>query len=292
MAMSGKTVISTFAGCGGSSLGYKMAGYKELLAIDSDTNSVETLKLNFDFPVWQRDIREVTGQEIMDFCGIKKGELYLFDGSPPCQGFSSAGKKKVTDERNDLSFEFIRLVKEIEPKVFVMENVAGMVRGNMRGLFKGIILAMKALNYNVRCKLLDAKYYGVPQSRKRLFFVGVRKDIGEPVFPKPNLETVSVRQAFEGVDNKTFYKGKMRPRQMEDRLTWDCSAPTLVKVANSIFSSCVVHPEEDRHLTIEEAKRLCSFPDDFKLIGGFNEKWARLGNAVMPKQMYEIAKCL
>jgi DNA (cytosine-5)-methyltransferase 1 len=284
--------ISLFSGCGGSSLGYKLAGFKELLAIDFETNSVETFKLNFpDTPVWQKDIREVKGQEILDFCNIKKGELTILDGSPPCQGFSSSGKKEVNDSRNDLSFEFIRLVKEIEPKVFVMENVSGMIRGKMRGLFKEILLGMKELNYKVKCKLLDSKYYGVPQSRKRLFFIGTRKDLRiEPTFPEPNLNTISVRDAFKNVENKTYNKCKITPRQMEDRLNWETPSATVVRVANSIRSSCVVHPEEDRHLTIEEAKRLCSFPDNFKLIGSFSEQWARLGNAVMPKQMEAIAK--
>ena len=286
--------ISLFSGCGGSSLGYKLAGFKELLAIDNNLNSVETFKLNFpEVPVWQRDIREVKGQEILDFCNIKKGELTILDGSPPCQGFSSSGKKEVTDPRNDLSFEFIRLVKELEPKVFVMENVSGMIRGEMKGLFKEILLGMKELNYNVKCKLLDSKYYGVPQSRKRLFFIGIRKDLGiEPSFPEPNLNLINVREAFKNVENKTFNKCKISKRQMEDRISWETPSPTVVRVANSIRSSCVVHPEEDRHLTIEEAKRLCSFPDDFKLIGSFTEQWARLGNAVMPNQMKAIAENL
>ena len=290
MVMNGKTLISLFSGCGGSSLGYQWAGFKELLAIDSDKNSVETFKLNFpDVPVWQRDIREVFGKEILDFCHIKKGELGILDGSPPCQGFSSSGKKDVSDSRNDLSFEFIRLIGELEPRAFIMENVAGMVRGKMKGLFKEILLSMKELNYDVKCKLLDSKYYGVPQSRNRLFFIGIRRDLGvDPSFPKPSLKTVRVKEALDGVNNKTFCKSKVSKRQIEDRITWEEVAPTIVKVANSIRSSCVVHPSEARHLTIEEAKRLCSFPDDFKLVGSFSQQWARLGNAVMPKQMEAI----
>jgi len=95
-------VISLFAGCGGSSLGYELAGYKELLAIDFDKNAVETFKLNFDSPIWNKDISKVTGQEILDFTGLKKGELDLLDGSPPYQGFSLVGKRKITDKKNDL----------------------------------------------------------------------------------------------------------------------------------------------------------------------------------------------
>ena len=95
--MSGKpTVISTFAGCGGSSLGYKWAGFQELLAIEWDDNAVETFKLNFpEVPMWKRDMKAVTGKEILDFTGLKPGDLDILDGSPPCQGFSVIGKRDV-----------------------------------------------------------------------------------------------------------------------------------------------------------------------------------------------------
>jgi DNA (cytosine-5)-methyltransferase 1 len=89
------TVISTFAGCGGSSLGYKMAGFKELLAVEWDNNAVETFKLNFpSIPVYHGDIAKLTGKKCMELAGIRKGELDVLDGSPPCQGFSTAGKRK------------------------------------------------------------------------------------------------------------------------------------------------------------------------------------------------------
>ena len=290
--MNGKTYISLFAGCGGSSLGYKLAGYKELLAIDNDKNSVETFKLNFpEVPIWQRDIRQIKSNEILEFCNIKKGELFLLDGSPPCQGFSLAGKKNISDSRNDLAYEFLRLVEELNPQVFVMENVPGMIRGNLKGLFNDIMNKMKSMDYNIKCKLLNAKYYNVPQDRERLFWIGLKKDLGIiPTFPTPSMDTISVRKAFENLENKTYHKGKISNRQKQDRLHWERPATVLIKVANSIRSSCVIHPKEDRHLTIEEAKRLCSFPDDFKLTGSFSEQWARLGNAVMPNMMKAIAK--
>jgi hypothetical protein len=94
------TVISTFAGCGGSSLGYKLAGFKELLAVEWDQNAVDTFRLNFpEVPVYHGDIAKLTGAECMRLAGIKVGELDVFDGSPPCQGFSTAGKRKFDDPR-------------------------------------------------------------------------------------------------------------------------------------------------------------------------------------------------
>jgi DNA-cytosine methyltransferase len=120
-------VISTFAGGGGSSLGYKWAGFEELLAIEWEQNAVETLRANFNFPTWQRDICSITAEEIFSFCKINKGELDVLDGSPPCQGFSTAGKRNLNDKRNDLFQQFIRLIVDLQPKVFVMENVTGIV---------------------------------------------------------------------------------------------------------------------------------------------------------------------
>ena len=113
------TVISTFAGCGGSSLGYKMAGFRELLAVEWDDNAVQTFRLNFpDVPVYHGDICKLTGDECMRLAGIMKGELDILDGSPPCQGFSTAGKRRFNDPRNSLFMEFARPLSELSPKGF------------------------------------------------------------------------------------------------------------------------------------------------------------------------------
>lgn len=173
------TVISTFAGCGGSSLGYSMAGYRELLAVEWDDKAVATFRLNFpDVLVYHGDIRKLTAEECLKLVGLKTGELDLLDSSPPCQGFSSAGKRQMDDIRNQLSFEFIRLLRGIKPKVFVMENVSGLVKGKMKLIFAEIMRELKASGYQVRCKLLNAMYFHVPQSRQRLIWIGVRNDWG------------------------------------------------------------------------------------------------------------------
>jgi len=167
------TVISLFSGCGGSSLGYKWAGYRELLAIDFDKKAVETFRLNFpDVPCWQKDVRDVMGCEILEACKIKKGELDLLDASPPCQGFSTAGKRKMDDGRNQLFREYVRLLRGLRPKVLVMENVSGMVKGKMKLIVAEIMRELK-----VSAKLMNAMYFGVPQSRERMIFVGVQEDL-------------------------------------------------------------------------------------------------------------------
>jgi len=305
------TIISTFAGCGGSSLGYQWAGFKELLAIDFDKNAVETFKLNFpEVPIWQKDICTVTGREILDFCNIKKGEFDILDGSPPCQGFSTAGKRKVTDSRNDLFKEFVRLVNDLQPKVFVMENVSGMVKGKMKGKFIEIIQTLKSLNYEVKAKLMNAMWYEVPQSRKRIIFIGVRKDLNKiPSYPEPLKKIITFNQAIKGcrieetpklTASVINYVPKLKEGQcildvggkgfQTVRIYGNKPCPTLTKLKAGIGFGMLIHPQEDRVLTVSEMKRCSTFPDEFIFSGTWLNAKERIGNAVMPKFMYHIAK--
>ena len=177
------TVISTFAGGGGSSLGYSMAGYKELLAVEIDNNAVDTFKLNFPHvPVFHGDIGTLSVEQCMTLAGLSEpGELDVLDGSPPCQGFSLAGKRQMKDDRNQLFREYVRLLRGLQPKVFIMENVSGMVKGKMKLIFAEILRELKASGYEVKAWLLNAKYFYVPQSRERMIFIGVRKDYWDSV---------------------------------------------------------------------------------------------------------------
>jgi DNA (cytosine-5)-methyltransferase 1 len=192
------TVISLFAGCGGSSLGYSMAGYRELLAVEWNDNAVATFRLNFpDVPVYHGDIAKLSVAECMRLANVKEGELDVLDGSPPCQGFSTAGKRKFSDNRNQLFREYVRLLRGLHPKVFIMENVSGMVKGLMKLIFADIMRELKASGYRVSARLLNAMYFGVPQSRERMIFIGVREGLEiEPSHPKGATIPVTVRQAL------------------------------------------------------------------------------------------------
>lgn len=205
----GFKAVSTFSGCGGSSLGYKMAGFEVLWANEFIPAAQDTYRANHpDTLLDTRDIRQVTGQSILDALGMSVGELDLFDGSPPCASFSTAGKRedgwgKVkaysdTKQRvDDLFFEYARLVKEVQPKVFVAENVSGLVKGTAKGYFLDILAALKACGYHVKARLLDAQWLGVPQMRQRVIFIGVRNDLAlDPVFPTPLPYRYSVRDAL------------------------------------------------------------------------------------------------
>ena len=212
----GFKVASTFSGCGGSSTGYRMAGFKVVWASEFIDSARETYMANCDplTIVDGRDIRQVKAEEILSATGLAVGELDLLDGSPPCASFSTAGKresgwgkvKKYSDKAqrtDDLFFEFTRLLAGLKPKTFVAENVSGLVKGTAKGYFLEILAALKASGYRVTCRVLDAQWLGVPQQRQRTIFVGVREDLNlEPVHPSPLTYRYSVRDALPWIVNQ------------------------------------------------------------------------------------------
>ena len=306
------TVISTFAGCGGSSLGYSMAGYRELLAVEWGDNAVETFKLNFpDVPVYHGDIAQISVDDVLRRTGLKVGELDVFDGSPPCQGFSTAGKRILDDPRNQLFREYTRLLKGLQPKVFVMENVSGMVKGKMKLAFVEILRELKACGYQVSARLLNAMYFNVPQSRERLIFIGVRDDLGVlPSHPKAERKPFTCEIAVENADTFGTPLFNDKYAQLWDRVPRGGNAsdvigtgynsccipsphrpaPTLPKTQTGRGFATVAHWSERRALSIGEAKRLHSFPDKMHFVGKYDVQWARIGNSVPPLFMRAIAQ--
>ena len=193
------TLISLFAGCGGSSLWYKQAGYDVRLAVEWDPKAAAAYKRNFPgTTMFVGDIHDLSGDEALRLSGLKPGELDVFDGSPPCQGFSQAGARRFKDNRNLLFEEYVRLLKVFQPKAFVMENVAGLTRGKMKLYFAEMTMALKEAGYTVACRELNAWWYGVPQSRKRVIWIGTRKDLEiKPGHPMPTVnKPVSVKEAI------------------------------------------------------------------------------------------------
>ncbi|MCF3960281.1 DNA cytosine methyltransferase [Streptomyces fuscigenes] len=209
----GFTAASTFSGCGGSSLGYRMASFRVRWASEFIPAAQDTYRANAAaYTVLDtRDIREVTGADICAATGLAVGELDLYDGSPPCAAFSTMGKREAgwgtvkaysdTHQRvDDLFFEYARVLSELQPRTFVAENVSGLVKGTAKGMFLEILSALKAPGYRVAARLLDASRLGVPQSRQRLIFMGVREDLNmEPAFPAPLPYQYTVRDALPAV---------------------------------------------------------------------------------------------
>jgi len=200
----GMSVVSTFAGCGGSSTGYRMAGFRVLWANECNGNAQACYRANAApyTAIDGRSITDVKGEEVLARIGMEPGRLDVFDGSPPCQTFSTAGKRNMQDDRSDLFFEYIRLLRELQPRCFVAENVSGMVKGVAKGQFKRVLAELKASGYCVVVKLLDAQWLGVPQSRQRLIFQGVREDLAvDPAWPKPLPYRYSVRDALPWISS-------------------------------------------------------------------------------------------
>lgn len=276
------TVISLFAGCGGSSLGYKLAGFRELLAVECDDNAVETFKLNFPgVPVYHGDICKLSGAECLRLAGIKRGQLDVLDGSPPCQGFSTAGKRRFNDPRNSLFKEFARLLKELQPRVFVMENVTGMVKGVMKQAYLTIIAELRACGYRAKGEVLNAMYFNVPQSRERVIIIGVRNDLeAEPGHPKPMTLQTPIRSICP--DAKGTRSQKINP--------WVKASRAAVTISKTSRDWAILTTKGERKPTMSELKRLGSFPESFKFQGDSAQAWQRIGNSVPPNLMRAIAE--
>jgi len=317
------TAVSTFSGAGGSCLGMKMAGFQIRWASEFVPMAAEVYRLNHpNTPLDERDIRQVRGKDILRAIGVEAGSIDLLEGSPPCASFSMSGDRnknwgevvKYSDTRqrvDDLFFEFARLVKDIQPKVFIAENVSGLIRGRAKGYFKEIFRALESCGYNVSSALLNAQWLGVPQSRERIFFQGIRKDLDKkPVFPKPfkycfTLKDVlpyANKPAVHEVDFQKYAIAKERKKLKQGETSkryfnlarphLDKPSPTITQRGGHPSVASVVHPVEFRKYTIEELKLIQSFPDDFKLTGTFAQQWERLGRSVPPLMMREIASTI
>lgn len=170
-------VFDLFCGCGGFSKGFQSAGFDIKLGIDIWQDAITTYKYNFpDAVTITEDISNLNGNDLLSRSNLTANEVDVIIGGPPCQGFSLSGKRMIDDPRNILYKSFVRMVSDIKPKVFVMENVPGLVK-----LFKGkvkdqVIEDFSELGYEVTLEQLTACDYGVPQARKRVFFVGINKE--------------------------------------------------------------------------------------------------------------------
>lgn len=193
--------IDLFSGCGGMTLGFKMAGFTSILASDIDENCQKTINTNFpEIPFVCKDITQITKEEVDSIIGDKRPDVII--GGPPCQGFSLANKNrnKIKDDpRNKLFYHFVKFIDWYSPSAFVMENVKGLLSMQNGEVISTIIeeFSNAGAGYNVVKKVLCAKDYGVPQSRERVILIGIRKDLGlVPTFPEPNSTEITVDMAI------------------------------------------------------------------------------------------------
>jgi len=193
------TAIDLFSGCGGLSQGLKDAGYRVLAAVEIDKKACETYRLNHqDVELVVADIRRVSAARLLRCVGLKKGELDLLAGCPPCQGFSTLrsrnGQAAAADPRNDLIDEFARLALALRPKMIMMENVPALARYEK---FIDFVERLSASGYRVISKVLDVSAFGLPQRRKRLILSASR--VGQPCLATETSARTTVRGAIGGL---------------------------------------------------------------------------------------------
>lgn len=343
-------VIDLFSGCGGSALGFKQAGFDIKVAVDIDTLASESFKLNFpEAKVFTSDISTISSKELLEAAGVSSGEEIIIIACPPCQGFSTARRRSQasTDPRNTLIYEFLRVVADIKPFAFVMENVPGLAKGIGKTMFEDIVSRLKKLGYDLVCKVVDTADYGVPQRRKRLVLIGINNPKNRLIFPKPtnqdsdssegylpawntvrnsikDLKKITAGEKSEddpmhsasnlaGVNLKrmaiTPHDGGGRTSWPEElvlechkkvtgykdvygRMKWDAPSPTITGGCVMISKGRFGHPEQDRAISLREAARLQTFPDDYKFAGNTGKIAAQLGNAVPPLLAKRIADTL
>ena len=295
-------------------------------------------------PIFGDDIRGMSPEAVMDFLNLKPGELGVFEGSPPCKSFSTAGSREggwghilhYSDERHqttdDLFLEYLRLLTVFKPRAFIAENVEGLGMGAAeREVLVPLLKAFAELGYVVEAKGVNSKDYGVPQSRPRMFIVGIRKDQVDkdgntltPEFPTKFDEVYTVQDALDFAspnndpdnlananldraikENGDIYEiGKIwkrlgygdSPQNKAYSLIRshpDRPAPTITATsAGNQAAAGVMHPHECRKFTVAEYKALFGFPQDYVFTGTWEQQGERMGRSVPPFLMKQLAESI
>lgn len=314
------TLVELFAGAGGLALGLENAGLKSKALVEIDKTAAATLRHNR--PHWnvvQADVSTVS---------FERGSADIVTGGFPCQAFSYAGKQLgFEDTRGTLFFEYARIIKQIQPKVLLAENVRGLVNHDNGRTLSTMISVLENLGYTVEWKILRAQYLDVAQKRERLVIIGVRNDLDLPIqFPEEKAYTLSLREALSNVPSsggqsytekkaaimKHIPEGgywKDLPDELQRqymggsyflgggktgmarRLSWDEPSLTLTcNPAQKQTERC--HPTETRPLNVREYARIQSFPDDWEFLGSTAAQYRQIGNAVPVNLGYHIGVCL
>lgn len=207
--------IDLFAGCGGLSKGFMDAGYKIIVGVDNDQAALNTFALNHDgAKALNADLsKQETFDEIKRIAGNR--EIDVIIAGPPCQGFSLTGPRNFDDKRNKLYLAVIEMVKQYKPKAFIIENVPGMATLYEGQIKDEILRRFRRLGYNIECKILCAADYGVPQIRRRLIFMGIRKDLGQPRFPTPLFTEKNYRTCKDAISDLPSLENNLGAEEAE-----------------------------------------------------------------------------
>ena len=318
--------IDLFCGCGGLTLGLKQAGFDVVGAVEIDALAAETYRMNHsEVHVWEEDITQLNTQAAMKALKLKKGELDLVAGCPPCQGFSTMrtlnGGKRIKDERNDLIFEFLRFVKDFEPKAIMMENVPGLIDDKR---FAKFCKEIESLGYVPNYGVENAADYGVPQRRRRTILLagkGFKIDFAKPVkkkatvadaikkMPKagksgdhlhdmPERRTKAVIERISKIPKNGGSRTDLPFEEQLDchkkcdgfkdvygRMAWNKQAPTITSGCTNPSKGRFLHPTQNRAITLREAALLQTFPKGYKFPKdrGKGDIALMIGNALPPR---------
>lgn len=314
------TAVELFAGAGGLALGLEEAGFKDVGLVEWDKYAASTLRKNRpEWNVIQGDVVEIAEKGIRKYID-KDVDVDLLSGGYPCQAFSYAGKKLgLEDVRGTMFYYYAKILEELMPKVFLAENVRGLVSHDEGKTLKTMIDVFTEIGYNVEYKILKATDYGVAQKRERVIIIGTRKDLNnvEFKFPKPFGYIPTLRDALKDVPEsegskypekkkkvldlvppggcwidlpehiakeymgKSYYSGGGK-RGMARRISWDEPCLTLTcSPAQKQTERC--HPDETRPFTTREYARIQSFPDEWEFEGAVSQVYKQIGNAVPVK---------
>lgn len=287
-------VIDLFAGCGGLSLGFQNAGFEILAAFDNWQPAINVYSKNFKHQVFNCDLSKENSNIYIDVSPD------VIIGGPPCQDFSSAGKRDEDLGRGDLSIKFAEMVAKIKPKWFVMENVDRFTKSKKYVEFRQIL---KSSSYGLTEKILDASYCGVPQKRKRFFCIGEiggKDQILQP-FLEANLDNkpMSIRDYLGNeLGIQSYYR---HPRSYQRRAIFsiDEPSPTIRGVNRPIPKNYKQHPGDAalvtpdlRPLTTIERSYIQTFPEDFIFEGSKTDLEQMIANAVPVKLAEYVAKSI
>lgn len=272
-------VLDLFCGAGGLSYGFERAGYRILLGIDNDAKALETFRANHEgAKTICGDITNITYKD--DIWPLIGGEnIDVIIGGPPCQGFSLSGPRNFNDPRNKLYLSYIRLVEEIRPRAFVIENVPGLV-----GLFEGevkdnIISVFTQMGYEVDYRILCSADYGVPQNRKRVVFVGTKQDEKRFEYPVPRKDLVTCEMALADLPPLINELGSevqeyaCVPQNAYQRLMRERSSDVYNHIA-------ATHSERVRHIIslVPDGGNYKDLPEEFRKSRNFHVAWTRFAS--------------
>jgi len=287
--------IDLFSGCGGMTLGFQNAGFDVVAAFDNWNPAIEVYQENFQHPIFDNDL---SNKEVCSFIGDFNPDIII--GGPPCQDFSSAGKRNETLGRADLSLAFANIVTSIKPKWFVMENVDRIIKSQ---IFESVIEIFKKSRYGLSSSVINASYCGVPQSRKRYFLIGQLGGDDEVLncYLKKNQAKIPM-SIFDYLGNTLGVEYIYRhPRSYKRRAVFSIyePSPTIRGVNRPIPKTYKKHAgdlcdidEGLRPLTTIERSYIQTFPQTFKFKGNKSDLEQMIGNAVPVKLAEYVARCI